>query len=58
MTGRIKVTARGRNQVTADTQIKKIKDLEDQNRRLKQLAGEQALVIDAMKEYQKKRGWL
>ncbi len=40
------------------TQIKKIKELEDQNRRLKQLAGEQALVIDAMKEYQKKRGWL
>ena len=40
------------------TKIKRIKELEDQNRRLKQLAGEQALVIEAMKEYQKKRGWL
>lgn len=40
------------------SEIKRIKELEEENRRLKQLAGEQALVIEAMKEYQKKRGWL
>ena len=40
------------------SEIKRIRELEDENRRLKQLAGEQALVIEAMKEYQKKRGWL
>ena len=40
------------------SEIKRIRELEDENRRLKQLAGEQALVIEAMKEYQKKRGCL
>ena len=40
------------------TEVRRIKELEDENRRLKQLAGEQALVIDVMKEHQKKRGWL
>ena len=40
------------------SEIKRIKELEDQNRKLKELAGQQALVIEAMKEYQKKRGWL
>ena len=40
------------------TEVKRIKELEDENRRLKQLAGEQALVIDVLKENQKKRGWL
>ena len=31
---------------------------EEENRRLKELAGNQALIIEGMKEYQKKRGWL
>lgn len=40
------------------SEVKRIKELEEENRRLKQLAGEQALVIETLKEYQKKRGWL
>ncbi len=40
------------------SEVRRIKELEDENRRLKQLAGEQALVIETLKEYQKKRGWL
>ena len=40
------------------TEVKRIKELEDENRKLKELAGEQALVIDTLKQYQKKRGWL
>ena len=40
------------------SEVRRIKELEDENRRLKQLAGEQALVIDVLKENQKKRGWL
>ena len=39
-------------------EVRRLKQLEEENRKLKQLAGEQALVIEAMKEYQKKRGWL
>ena len=40
------------------TEVRRIKDLEEENRRLKELAGNQALIIEGMKEYQKKRGWL
>ena len=40
------------------SEIRRIKELEEENRKLKELAGQQALVIEAMKEYQKKRGWL
>jgi putative transposase len=39
------------------SQIKRIKELEDENKRLKQVVGEQALVIDTMKEFSKKKGW-
>ena len=39
------------------SQIRKIKALEDENRRLKQVVGEQALVIDTMKQFSKKKGW-
>jgi putative transposase len=40
------------------SEIKRIKELEEENRKLRELAGNQALVIESMKEYQKKRGWL
>ena len=40
------------------SEVQRIKQLEEENRKLKQLAGEQALVIEGMKEYQRKRGWL
>ena len=40
------------------SEVRRIKELEDENRKLKQLAGEQALVIDTQKEVMKKRGWL
>ena len=40
------------------SEVKRIKELEEENRKLKQLAGEQALVIETLKEHQKKRGWL
>jgi putative transposase len=39
------------------SQIKRIKELEDENKRLKHVVGEQALVIDTMKEFSKKKGW-
>ena len=39
------------------SQVRRVKELEEENRRLKQLAGEQALVIETMKEFQKKKGW-
>ena len=32
-------------------EVRRIKQLEEENRKLKQLAGEQALVIQAQKEY-------
>lgn len=38
-------------------EIKRIKELEEENRRLKQLAGDQALAIELMKEKIKKNGW-
>ena len=37
------------------TEVRRIKDLEEENRKLKQLVGEQALVIQVLKEYSKKR---
>ena len=40
------------------SEVRRIKELEEENRKLKQLAGEQALVIETLKEHQKKRGWL
>ncbi len=33
------------------SEVQRIKELEKENKRLKQLAGEQALVIDTLKEY-------
>jgi len=39
------------------SQIRRIKELEEENKRLKQVVGEQALVIDTMKEFSKKKGW-
>lgn len=40
------------------SEVRRIKELEEENRQLKKIAGEQALVIDTQKEYMKKRGWL
>jgi len=40
------------------SEIQRIKHLEKENARLKKLAGEQALVIDVLKEHQRKRGLL
>lgn len=40
------------------SQVRRIKELEEENRRLKQLLGEQSLVIDTLKEYSKKKGWM
>lgn len=39
------------------SEIKRIKQLEEENRKLKQLVGEQAMVIQAQKEVMKKKGW-
>ena len=38
------------------SEVRRIKELEAENRQLKQLAGEQALVIQVLKEYTKKKG--
>lgn len=38
-------------------EIKRIKQLEEENRKLKQMVGEQAMVIEAQKEVMKKKGW-
>ena len=35
------------------SEVRRIKELEEENRKLKQLAVEQALVIDTLKAYQK-----
>lgn len=40
------------------SQVRRIKELEEENRKLKQLLGEQSLVIDTLKEYSKKKGWI
>lgn len=39
------------------TEVQRIKQLEKENNQLKQLAGDQALAIQVMKEELKKRGW-
>lgn len=38
-------------------EIRRIKQLEEENRKLKQMVGEQAMVIHAQKEVMKKKGW-
>ena len=38
-------------------EIRRIKELEEENRKLKQLAGDQALAIALLKEEIKKKGW-
>jgi putative transposase len=38
-------------------ELAKLKRLEDENRRLKQLAGDQALAIQIMREELGKKGW-
>jgi len=38
-------------------EIKRIKQLEEENRKLKQMVGEQAVVIQAQREVMKKKGW-
>ena len=38
-------------------EIKRIKQLEEENRKLKQMVGEQAMVIQAQKEVMEKKGW-
>jgi putative transposase len=38
--------------------VKKAKQLEEENAKLKRLVGEQALVIQSQQEFMKKRGWL
>ena len=40
------------------TDIQKMKHREKENRQLKQLAGDQALAIQVMKDEMKKRGWI
>ena len=39
-------------------EIQRIKQLETENRKLKQLAGDQALAIQVMKETMEKKGWM
>jgi len=39
------------------TEVRRIKELEEENRKLKQLVGEQALVIQVLEEHSKKKGW-
>ena len=38
--------------------IQKMKQMEKENRQLKQLAGDQALAIQVMKEEMEKKGWI
>ena len=38
-------------------EVKRIKELEKENAKLKRLAGTQALIIEEFKEELKKRGW-
>lgn len=38
-------------------EVQRLKDLEKENKRLKQLAGDQALAIQLMKEELAKKGW-
>jgi putative transposase len=38
-------------------EVKRVKQLEEENRKLKQMVGEQAMVIQAQQEVMKKKGW-
>ncbi len=40
------------------SEVRRIKELEEENRKLKQLAGDQALAIQVMKETMEKKGWI
>ena len=40
------------------SEVHKMKQLEKENRQLKQLAGDQALAIQVMKDEMEKRGWI
>lgn len=38
--------------------MRRIKDLEEENRKLKHVVGEQTLAIQTLREYSKKKGWV
>lgn len=40
------------------SELQRIKQLEKENKQLKELAGDQALAIQTMKDELKKRGWI
>ncbi|MBI3548722.1 MAG: transposase [Elusimicrobia bacterium] len=40
------------------SEVQRVRQLEKENSQLKQLAGDQALAIQVMKEELKKRGWI
>jgi putative transposase len=40
------------------SEVQRIKSLEKENKQLKELAGDQALAIQTMKDELKKRGWI
>lgn len=40
------------------SEVQRIKQLERENKQLKELAGDQALAIQTMKDELKKRGWI
>jgi len=40
------------------SEVQRIKQLEKENRRLKELAGDQALLIQVQQETMKKKGWI
>jgi putative transposase len=40
------------------SEVKRIRQLEEENRKLKELLGEQAMVIQAQREVMKKKGWV
>lgn len=40
------------------SEVQRIKQLEKENQKLKELAGDQALAIQTMKDELKKRGWI
>jgi len=39
-------------------EVRRIKELEAENKKLKQLAGDQALAMQLMKEEMEKKGWI
>jgi len=39
------------------SEVQRIKQLEEENRKLKELLGEQAMAIQAQREVTKKKGW-